>query len=63
MAEQAKAEVKEINTFFTSNIHCRCPVCDEEVDGWMIDPAGAIEECEYCGAKLHVSNNYEIKFV
>lgn len=55
-------EIKEVTCFTATGIKCKCPYCDEYIDGWMGDPGGVIEKCDWCGKCFKVSNNFDIEY-
>lgn len=40
-----------------------CPYCNSRQDGWMKDPRGLIEPCDYCGMNYMVSKDAELVFL
>jgi Zn finger protein HypA/HybF involved in hydrogenase expression len=43
-------------------VHVQCPHCNEDQDGWLVDPRGGEHVCDHCGEKYTVANDAQIKF-
>ena len=40
--------MKEVTTLIVNEVSVKCPNCDEIIDGWMVDPRGETDTCDYC---------------
>lgn len=63
MPQTAKDDaIKEVTTLFTTEIHFRCPYCDEVQEGWVGDPSGKDHKCEECGNTYRVNPEADIEY-
>ena len=52
----------EITIFHATDIKAQCPKCKEWLDGWIGDPRGSTETCDYCGEELTIHPDAYIEF-
>jgi hypothetical protein len=60
--EKMNPESKEVTMMYAREVYVRCPYCDEQVGGWVGNPAGAETTCDECRMKFTVSVHADIEF-
>lgn len=52
---------KKVTSLIAWEVKCRCPHCDEVVEGFVGDPRGATDiECDYCRRKFDIHEEADV---
>lgn len=53
--------MEEVMEAFITDFIIKCPHCGENLTGWLADPRGTIDCCDYCKKSFKISRELEFE--
>lgn len=54
--------MEEVTEAIVTDFKIKCPNCGEYLEGWVCDPRGAEDTCDYCNKSFKISINMDFEF-